>query len=100
MDNRFELPSELNIYSAQALRDALLAWVAQQADPSGDILEISARAVVEVDGAGLQLLAALGQGGPAWRLVEASAVFSEACRTLGLGHWLDSGGLTPCAGEA
>ncbi len=88
MDNRFELPSELNIYSALASRDALLAWVAQQA-PSTGSLEISAREVAEVDGAGLQLLVALSQGGRAWRLVEASAVFAEACRTLGLGHWLD-----------
>lgn len=99
MDNRFELPSELNIYSALALRDALLAWVAQQAPLQGGYLEISAREVAEVDGAGLQVLVALSQGGPAWRLVEASAVFAEACRTLGLGDWLDPQHLTTNATE-
>lgn len=100
MGNRFELPSELNIYSAQATRDALLAWVAQQAASSGGALEISARTVDEVDGAGLQLLAALSQTSPNWHLVEASPVFAEACRTLGLGHWLDPRPVTSCTAEA
>lgn len=100
MAERFELPCELNIYSAQETRDALLAWV--QGAQGREYLEISAREVAEVDGAGLQLLASLSHGETPWRLVEASAAFVEACRTLGLTPWLNThylesagGGTTP-----
>ncbi len=85
----YELPAELNIYSALESRDALLAWVSQQSSKSGDHLEISAAAVTEVDGSGLQLLAALSNMEQSWHLVDSSPAFSEACRTLGFGHWLD-----------
>ena len=84
----FELPSELNIYSALETRDALLAWVTAQVAQGLDHLDISARDVAEVDGAGLQLLAALSNMGHPWRLVETSVPFVEACQTLGFGHWL------------
>jgi len=90
MGERFELPAELNIYSALEIRDNLLAWVAENGSKGGDYLEVSARDVAEVDASGLQLLAALSNGEQAWRLVEASAVFAEACRTIGLAQWLDS----------
>ena len=88
MHNRFELPSELTIYGVLAARDALLAWVSEHGGPATASLEISARAVGEVDGAGLQLLASLSNAGQAWHLVEASEAFADACRALGLGHWL------------
>lgn len=42
----------------------------------------------EVDGSGLQLLAALTNMDLSWRLVDASPEFSDACRTLGLTDWL------------
>ncbi|MEY3124207.1 MAG: hypothetical protein RLZZ573_727, partial [Pseudomonadota bacterium] len=42
MSDRFELPAELNIYSALESRDALLAWVAEQSAKPQDALEISA----------------------------------------------------------
>jgi anti-anti-sigma regulatory factor len=90
MGERFELPAELNIYSALEIRDNLLAWVAEHASKGHDFLEVSARDVAEVDASGLQLLAALSNGEQSWRLVEASAVFAEACRTIGLTQWLDS----------
>ena len=90
MSTPFELPAELNIYSALETRDALLAWAADQHSHGTDHLEVSAREVAEVDGSGLQLLASLGNAEPRWRLVEASAVFMEACNTLGFGHWLDA----------
>lgn len=89
MVERFELPAELNIYSALETRDALLAWVAAQVAKGKDLLEVSARDVAEVDGSGLQLLAALSNGETPWRLVEASTPFVDACRTLSLGDWLD-----------
>lgn len=90
MAERFELPAELTIYSALETRDALLAWLAEQTTKSGEYLEVSARDVAEVDGSGLQLLAALANGEQPWRLVEASDAFVEACRTLGLAKWLDN----------
>ena len=90
MGERFELPAELNIYSALQTRDALLAWVAEQSAGGRELLEISARDVAEVDGSGLQLLAALTNTGQSWRLVETSDVFTEACRTMGFSGWLDN----------
>jgi hypothetical protein len=89
MSERFELPTELNIYSALETRDALLAWVATQATEGQDYLEVSARDVAEVDGSGLQLVAALSHLDQPWHLVEASDAFADACRTLGFAHWLD-----------
>jgi ABC-type transporter Mla MlaB component len=89
MGERFELPAELNIYSALDTRDALLAWVTEQGAHGRDFLELSARDVAEVDGSGLQLLAALSNMEQSWRLVEASEVFVDACRTMGFSGWLD-----------
>ena len=92
MSAPFELPAELTIYSALETRDALLAWLNDHTatSTSDRVVEISAKDVVEVDGSGLQLLAALSNMDVSWRLAHTSAVFSEACRTLGLGHWIDS----------
>jgi anti-anti-sigma regulatory factor len=89
MQTPFELPAELNIYSATETRDALLAWSSEKAG-HGSTLEVSARDVVEIDGSGLQLLASLGNAEHHWRLVEASTVFMEACRTMGFAQWLDA----------
>jgi ABC-type transporter Mla MlaB component len=89
MSKPFELPAEMTIYSALETRDALLAWVTEQSAKSSSHLEVSAAHVGEVDGSGLQLLAALSNMDVTWRLVAASTVFMEACRTLGLAHWLD-----------
>ena len=90
MSVAFELPAELTIYGALETRDALLVWVTQHSGKSDRMLEISAKEVAEVDGSGLQLLAALSNMEVSWQLVEASSAFIEACRTLGLGHWVDS----------
>jgi ABC-type transporter Mla MlaB component len=100
MGERFELPSELNIYGAIETRDALLAWVSEHSAKSPDGLEISARDVGEIDGAGLQLLASLSNMEQSWQLVEASEVFVDACRTLGLTHWLDKRYLKNLQGSA
>ena len=90
MSDAFELPAELTIYGALETRDALLAWVTQHAGKSDRTLDISAKEVVEVDGSGLQLLAALSNMDVSWQLVDASPAFTEACRILGLSHWIDS----------
>ncbi len=89
MSTPFVLPAELTIYSAIETRDALLAWVSEQHAKTHGQLEVSARQVSEVDGSGLQLLAALSHMDLTWTLVDASTAFSEACRTLGLSIWLD-----------
>lgn len=86
----FELPQELNIYSALETRDALLAWVAKQAAKNTGVLEISARNVSEVDGAGLQVLAALANTDRPWHIVETSAPFTEACKVMGFSSWIDA----------
>lgn len=85
----FELPAELTIYSALETRDALLAWVTDRSSRSDQPIEISAKGVSEVDGSGLQLLAALSNMDLTWRLVDTSQAFKDACRTFGLGHWMD-----------
>jgi anti-anti-sigma regulatory factor len=100
MGERFELPAELNIYSAMETRDALLAWVAAQVAKGRDVLEVSARDVAEVDGSGLQLLAALSHGETTLRLVEVSDAFADACRTLGLADWLNGRKLKTAGGGA
>ena len=100
MGERFELPAELNIYSALETRDALLAWVVEQSAKGKDYLEVSARDVAEVDGSGLQLLASLANSEHSWHLVEASTVFVDACRTIGLTQWLDSRYLKTVSGGA
>ena len=88
MPKPFVLPAELNIYSAVETRDALLAR--SGALTGGASLEVSAAKVSEIDGAGLQLLASLSNMEHPWRLVKTSTVFTEACKTMGFGHWLES----------
>lgn len=89
MGTRFELPAELNIYSVLEIRDTLLAWVTERGAAGSERLEISASQVAEVDGAGLQLLAALSNMDRPWLLTGASKVFCDACLALGLGQWID-----------
>ena len=100
MSERFELPAELNIYGVLDIRDKLLAWVTEHAAKGHEVLEISARDVEEVDGAGLQLLAAISNMDQPWRLVEASERFMDACRAMGLNQWLDSRYLNNSSGAA
>jgi len=88
MDDQFELPADMTIYSVLDVRDALLAWVAEQTEKSSPLLKVSAKEVESVDGAGLQLLASLGSMDVSWQLCDASSAFSEACTTMGLTHWL------------
>ena len=91
MNDCFQLPSELNIYTAVETRDALTAWLAaRQTRGVHDELRLSAKDVNEVDGAGLQIVAALSHASEGWCLVDASSPFLEACQTLGLSHWTQS----------
>ncbi len=88
MNHAFALPAELNIYNVLETRDALLAWVATQTTTGKDALEISACDVAEVDGSGLQLLAALSNSVHHWKLVDSSDAFKAACHALGFSQWL------------
>jgi anti-anti-sigma regulatory factor len=88
-DDRYELPAELNIYSVLESRDALLAWVTAHPAKAPASMLVSAVKVSEVDGSGLQLLAALTAAGHHWRLLDASPAFELACRTLGFAQWLE-----------
>ena len=95
-----DLPADLRIYSAIETRDAMLAWVAEEASAGHEYLQISARDVEEIDGSGLQLLAALSNMETPWHLVEASESFAQACRLMGFAHWLDKRYLKTGAGES
>ncbi len=88
MTTSFELPEEMTIYSALETRDKLLAWVTEQTAKSSKMLEVSAAKVEQIDGAGLQLLAALANMDQPWRICQPSEAFVQACSTLGLGQWL------------
>lgn len=88
MSQAFELPEEMTIYSAVETRDALLAWLTGQSTKSVKLLDISGANVREIDGSGLQLLAALSHTDQPWRLVNPSGALSEACAHIGLGRWL------------
>lgn len=89
MTARYQLPGELTIYSAMETRDSLLAWIAAQSAKSGHTLEVSAADVQEIDGAGLQLLAALSHADLPWRLLDPSDALVGACSSLGLTDWLN-----------
>ncbi len=89
MSEPFELPAELNIYSALETRDAMLAWVTEHVSKGQEMLYVSAKNVEEVDGSGLQLLAAFANMEHAWHLVNPSDALVDACRTMGLSQWLD-----------
>ena len=90
MNRQFNLPSEFNIYNVLNTRDSLLAWVDKYGPKTQDPLHICADQVTEVDAAGLQLLASLGNTELAkrWQLVEPSEAFEQACRALGFAQWL------------
>lgn len=101
MNECFQLPSELNIYTAVETRDALAAWLAgRQVKGAHHELQLSALGVNEVDGAGLQIIAALSNSGENWRLVDASSPFLEACHALGMSNWVNSLGSEFVKGSA
>lgn len=92
MTDQFELPAELTIYNAASTHAELLGWVARQGAGGADV-KLSARAVDSIDGAGLQLLLSLGRTTDGWRLIDASSVFTDACRLMGLSEWLGAAGV-------
>jgi anti-anti-sigma regulatory factor len=85
------LPAELTVFTAAETRDALLATLARATDADAP-LSVDAAAVIDVDGAGVQLLVSLSRlcerDGRAWQLDAPSEALVAACRTLGLSVWL------------
>ena len=100
MNANCALPNELTIYTISELHPQCLAWIATDADADSDAddandgepaavngLRLDARAVQEVDAAGVQLLLSLSntlarQQRPL-RLVRPSAQLLAACEALG-----------------
>ena len=87
MSDALRLPVEMTIYTAGETAAALREWL--QAAPADGALQVQGDAVAEIDGAGLQLLAALqhslaGQRrNVQWHTP--SATLARACRMLGPG---------------
>jgi len=90
MNKRFELPEEFNVYGAQNAIESLKLWLGQGEAGPGDHIEIDAGKVMEIDGTGIQILAALSQSGYRWKLVEASAKFINACLVTGHQDWIST----------
>ena len=87
------LPAELTIYTAAESRAAWLAWLAEDAAPSGAApCLVDASGCDEIDAAGAQLLVALAhslaQQGRSLQLQHASTPVRSACNDLGLATWL------------
>jgi ABC-type transporter Mla MlaB component len=84
------LPPELTIYTVGELHPQWLAWL--NAHPGAGTAVVEAQAVEQVDGAGLQLLLALGRGleerGRTMRLQAPSSVLQSGSAALGLQDWL------------
>lgn len=92
-DEPLVLPAELTIYTVGELHPQWNLWAqAAAAQSSGQVAQIQAQMVAEVDAAGLQLLLslqrALSAGGRVLYISDPSSVLSSACAGLGLSDWL------------
>jgi ABC-type transporter Mla MlaB component len=88
MSAPFELPAELNIYTATETAQALLRWFQYAQTQQMSMLPVNGQSVAEVDAAGLQLLLSLHNScnnhALAWQLQQPSAVLAAACIRLGI----------------
>ena len=89
MPPRFDLPEEFSVKNAYDTLEKMRLWLSENTADAHTPLEVSAHRVMEIDGAGMQLLAGLGKSGHAWRICEPSSKFVGVCRSLGLEHWLE-----------
>ena len=87
------LPGELTIFTAAEVREALLSALADRSAADAP-LRVDGSGVIDVDGAGVQLLVSLSRlcdrDERGWHLAEPSDALVGACRTLGLSMWLDA----------
>jgi hypothetical protein len=88
MSARFELPSELTVYTAQDTLAAFRAWRDLNGIDEGVPISIAAHKVSEVDGWGLQFLASLRNTGYPWTFSDVSVTVENACSAMGLKSWL------------
>ncbi len=90
-----KLPQELTIYAVGELHPQWLAWLAEASTQGREEAEVDARAVDQVDAAGLQMLVSLQRSladrGLRLRLQEPSEPLRQGCRALGLCEWLAAG---------
>ncbi len=88
MTASFQLPAELNIYTAAETGQALLTWFTDHKNQHVTSLTLDGHAVAEVDAAGLQLLASLHNSCQThalqWQLNHASHTLATACARLGI----------------
>lgn len=91
------LPEELTVYHVSQLREDWLAWLARTAST----VRVDGAGVSQVDGAGIQLLAALlrtlDTRQVAWQLQAGEGALREALHIFGLDGWLTSGNATEAA---
>lgn len=84
----FQLPAELNIYTAAETAQAMLTWFTDNRNQHVTALTVDGHAVAEVDAAGLQLLASLHNSCTSlalhWQLEQASHTLATACTRLGI----------------
>ncbi|MDP4299977.1 STAS domain-containing protein [Leptothrix discophora] len=95
------LPAELTIFTAAETRDRLLALLAR-AEAEDLPLHVDASEVLDVDGAGVQLLVSLSRQCERdrrfLRLLSPADALVRACQVLGLSFWLSA--QTPSADTA
>jgi ABC-type transporter Mla MlaB component len=88
MSATFELPTELNIYTAADTAQLLLHWFTENHTQQVTQLQLDGHAVAEVDAAGLQLLVSLHNSCTThalqWSLTQASQTLAAACSRLGI----------------
>ncbi len=88
MSTPFELPAELNIYTAADTAQSLLRWFTENQNQQNNQLNVTGHAVAEVDAAGLQLLISLHNScithALQWQLTQASHTLDAACTRLGI----------------
>ena len=91
------LPAEVTIYTVGELKGQCLAWLGESpadGDAGGEHWPLDARAVDQIDAAGVQLLVSLShtlaRQEQTLHLLQPAAVLVEACAALGLGDWLDA----------
>ena len=88
MSMSFELPSELNIYTASDTAQSMRQWLTDNRNQQITHLTVDGHAVSEVDAAGLQLLVSLHNSclshAMHWQLSQSSNTLSAACARMGI----------------
>jgi anti-anti-sigma factor len=104
-DGRLRASGDMNIYSANAMKQQLLAHLqgAQSMDKAAEVL-LDLSEVVEIDTCGLQILLLAERmataSGRTLRIVDPSAAASEVLALCGLAHLSKTGLRTGASGRA